>query len=61
MDGNAININSQGANLYWNLLKGLSSDIKLELIARLSSSLIKKRGRGIFCPLDRQFCGKVAG
>jgi hypothetical protein len=42
MDGNAVKIESERANIYWNLLKGLSTDIKLELIARLSSSLLKK-------------------
>lgn len=30
---------------YWNMLKSLSSDVKLELIARLSSSLTKTSGR----------------
>lgn len=58
MDGNAININSQGANLYWNLLKGLSSDIKLELIARLSSSLIKKEEEESSAHWTDSFAGK---
>lgn len=28
--------------MYWNLLKGLSSDIKVKLINRLSESLVRK-------------------
>lgn len=27
---------------YWNLLKNLSNDVKLELIAKLSNSLVRK-------------------
>lgn len=30
------------ADNYWNLLKYLSNDVKLELIAKLSSSLVRK-------------------
>lgn len=33
----------QDSNVYWNMLKGLSSDIKLELISRLSASLVKPK------------------
>ena len=28
------------SNMYWNLLKNLSADVKLDLIARLSNSLL---------------------
>ena len=30
------------ASVYWNLLKDLSSEIKLDLISRLSASLLKR-------------------
>ena len=30
------------ASVYWNMLKGLSSEIKLDLISRLSASLLKR-------------------
>lgn len=30
------------ADNYWNLLKNLSNDVKIELIAKLSSSLVRK-------------------
>ena len=33
---------STGSNMYWNLLKNLSSDVKLDLIARLSNSLLNQ-------------------
>ncbi len=32
-------------NDYWNVLKDLSNDMKLELIARLSNSLISNKGK----------------
>ncbi len=31
------------SNAYWNLLKDLSSEIKLDLISRLSASLLKRK------------------
>lgn len=36
---------SSVSNFYWNMLKNLSSDVKLELISRLSVSLLKKEGK----------------
>ena len=30
------------SNIYWNLLKNLSFDVKLDLISKLSASLIRK-------------------
>ncbi len=30
------------ANIYWNMLKDLSSEVKLELISKLSTSLLVK-------------------
>lgn len=33
---------SVDVNVYWNLLKDLSMDVKLDLIARLSKSLLNK-------------------
>ncbi|WP_195406386.1 hypothetical protein [Bacteroides congonensis] len=35
-------LNFPNANSYWNVLKDLSSEAKLELIARLSNSLLNK-------------------
>ena len=37
---NALNL--PNANSYWNVLKDLSNEAKLELIARLSNSLLNK-------------------
>lgn len=34
---------SAASKMYWNMLKDLSSDIKLELISRLSASLLEKK------------------
>lgn len=36
------NIPSSEITIYWNLLKNLSQEVKLELISRLSSSLLTK-------------------
>ncbi len=36
----AIINNNVSVNSYWNLLKGLSKEMKLELISKLSSSLV---------------------
>jgi hypothetical protein len=58
MDGNAVKIESERANIYWNLLKGLSTDIKLELIARLSSSLLKKGEEESLVHWTDSFAGK---
>jgi hypothetical protein len=58
MDGNAMNIDTQVTNTYWNLLKGLSSEIKLELIARLSSSLIKRNEEESSAHWTDSFAGK---
>lgn len=38
-----MDIALNSTNNYWNLLKHLSSDVKLELIARLSRSLQKEK------------------
>jgi hypothetical protein len=58
MDGNAMKIETQGADIYWNLLKGLSPNIKLELIARLSSSLIMKDEEESTAHWTDSFAGK---
>lgn len=39
---NTSHIESTSSNVYWNMLKDLSSDVKLELISKLSASLLKK-------------------
>lgn len=35
--------NTTDVTIYWNMLKGLSSEIKLELISKLSASLLTKK------------------
>ena len=37
---NILNSKTSASNTYWEMLKDLSSDIKLELIAKLSASLL---------------------
>lgn len=37
------NIEYSESSKYWNLLKDLSEDVKIELISKLSTSLLKKR------------------
>ena len=37
-----IQINTSNSDTYWNLLKNLNDNIKLELISRLSNSLLVK-------------------
>lgn len=39
---NILNSQTSASNIYWDMLKDLSSDIKLELIAKLSASLLTK-------------------
>lgn len=39
---NILNSKTSTSNIYWDMLKDLSSDIKLELIAKLSASLLAK-------------------
>ena len=39
---NISNSKTSISNIYWEMLKDLSSDIKLELIAKLSASLVAK-------------------
>lgn len=58
MDTNTIEIKSQTANIYWDMLKGLSTEIKLELIARLSSSLLKKEEHVTGTNWTDSFAGK---
>lgn len=38
-----VSIINTDVNRYWNVLKDLSSEVKLELIARLSNSLLAKK------------------
>lgn len=38
-----VSITNNNANMYWNVLKDLSSEVKLELIARLSNSLLNNK------------------
>ena len=33
------------ANIYWNMLKDLSAEVKLDLISRLSNSLLNKKSK----------------
>jgi hypothetical protein len=42
MKKKSVPATSNEADIYWNLLKGLSAKVKLALIAKLSSSLISK-------------------
>lgn len=42
MANNFLNSKASASSIYWDMLKGLSSDIKLELIAKLSASLLVK-------------------
>lgn len=39
---NISNSKTSASSIYWDMLKDLSSDIKLELIAKLSASLLAK-------------------
>lgn len=39
---NILNSTTSASNIYWDMLKDLSSDIQLELIAKLSASLVAK-------------------
>jgi hypothetical protein len=58
MKPTTINIKGEGINLYWNMLKDLSSDMKLELIAKLSSSLIATEKSKVKKNWIDDFCGK---
>ena len=44
MDALSLNTNTHlNSNIYWSMLKGLSKDIKLELISKLSALLITSK------------------
>jgi hypothetical protein len=58
MKPTTINIKGESINLYWNMLKDLSSDMKLELIAKLSSSLIVPEKSKAKKNWIDDFCGK---
>lgn len=45
-------------NAYWNLLKDLSMDVKLDLIARLSNSLLHKKETANDVNWASEFAGK---
>lgn len=40
MANNILNSDTSASSIYWDMLKSLSSDIKLELIVKLSASLL---------------------
>lgn len=53
-------IDTTDVTIYWNMLKDLSSEVKLELISRLSSSLLIKKNTKALESADwaSQFAGK---
>lgn len=53
------------ADSYWDILKGLGRDVKLVLIARLSSSLVRNEDANKYSVPDddtfNEFCGAWVG
>lgn len=52
-------LNLPNANSYWNVLKDLSNEAKLELIARLSNSLLNKEEEKRLRPVAFMEYGKM--
>ena len=55
---NISNSKTSISNTYWEMLKDLSSDIKLELIAKLSASLVAKDNTSDTSNLTSEFVGR---
>lgn len=55
---NISNSKTPISNIYWEMLKDLSSDIKLELIAKLSASLVAKDNTSDTSNWTSEFVGR---
>ena len=56
--GTVYTTRSRGvANAYWSMLKNLGADVKLDLIARLSSSLVVS----VDSPISANWTSRLAG
>jgi len=55
---NISNSKTSISNTYWEMLKDLSSDIKLELIAKLSASLVAKDNTSDTSNWTSEFAGR---
>lgn len=55
---NVLNSKTSASNIYWDMLKDLSSDIKLELIAKLSASLLAKEDTPDTSNWTSEFAGR---
>jgi hypothetical protein len=55
---NTYNATSTKSNTYWDLLKDLAPDIKLDLIAKLSNSLLKRGNYNTKSNWTESFAGK---
>ena len=55
---NILNSKTSISNIYWEMLKDLSSDIKLELIAKLSASLVAKDNTSDTSNWTSEFVGR---
>ena len=55
---NISNSKTSISNTYWEMLKDLSSDIKLELIAKLSASLVAKDNTSDTSNWTSEFVGR---
>ena len=55
---NISNSKTSISNIYWEMLKDLSSDIKLELIAKLSASLVAKDNTSDTSNWTSEFVGR---
>ena len=55
---NISNSKTSISNIYWDMLKDLSSDIKLELIAKLSASLVAKDNTSDTSNWTSEFVGR---
>lgn len=58
MANNILNSKTSASSIYWDMLKDLSSDIKLELIAKLSASLLVKDDASDTSNWTSEFAGR---
>ncbi len=57
-ESEALNITPTNSNIYWNMLKDLNMDVKLDLIAKLSNSLINRESDNTKTNWTESFAGK---
>lgn len=54
-----MEVSVSNADRYWNLLKDLSNEMKLDLIARLSNSMRQEKSNSLYQQVDFMVLGVI--